>query len=159
MNSLFGLFAAPTVATGALDLAGQAADAASAPFELLMEMAMQDADASAGVEALGQEDEEAQSLDQQVAEQLQALLESLGVQSDDRVTIEVDNATGELSVLDDHPLAGEIEAALHGDAQLAGNIRRLAARDGLFGAAPFAANSRLEVELAEEQGAPQLTWH
>jgi hypothetical protein len=75
------------------------------------------------------------------------------------VTIEVDNATGELSVLDDHPLAGEIEAALHGDAQLEGNIRRLAARDGLFGAAPFAANSRLEVELAEEQGAAQLTWH
>ncbi|MBA3481048.1 MAG: hypothetical protein H0T51_04440, partial [Pirellulales bacterium] len=149
MNSLFGLLAAPSAATTALDAVGQTADAASAPFELLMEMAMQNVDASAGVEALGQEDEEAESLEQQLAEQLQALLESLGVQSDDRVTIEVDNATGDLSVAGDHPLAAEIEAALHGAAQLEGNIRRLAARDGLFGAAPFAANSRLEVELAE----------
>jgi hypothetical protein len=159
MNSLFGLLAAPSVATTAFDVAGQTADAASAPFELLMEMAMKDADATAGVEALGQEEDEAKSLEQQVAEQLQALLESLGVKSDDRVTIEVDNAAGELSVLDEHPLAGEIEAALHADARLEGNIRRLAAKDGLFGAAPFAANSRLEVELADDQGMPQLTWH
>jgi hypothetical protein len=149
MNSLFGLLAAPSAATAALDAVGQTADAASAPFELLMEMAMQDADASAGVDALGQEDEEAKSLDQQVAEQLQALLESLGVQSDDRVTIEVENPSGDLTVAADHPLASEIEAALRSDDQLSGDIRRLAARDTFFGAAPFAANSKLDVDFQD----------
>jgi hypothetical protein len=157
MNSLFGLFAAPTVATGALDLAGQAADAASAPFELLMEMAIKDADASSSVDAINEEDEEAKSLDQQVAEQLQALLESLGVKSDERVTIEVENPSGDLSVSKDHPLAGEIEASLRSDQQLSGNIRRLAQRDAFFGAAPFAANSKLDVEF-EGGSQVRLDW-
>ena len=158
MNSLFGLLAAPSAATGALELAGQAADVASAPFELLMETAMKDADASSGVDALSQEDEEAKSLDQQVAEQLQALLESLGVKSDERVTIEVENPSGDLTVAADHPLAGEIEASLRNDEQLSGNIRRLAPRDAFFGAAPFAANSKLDVEVVEDQAVASMDW-
>jgi hypothetical protein len=158
MNSLFGLLAVPSAATGALELAGQAADAASAPFELLMEMAMKDSDETSGVDAFGQEDEEAPSLDQQVAEQLQALFQALGVKSEERVTIEVDNPSGDLSVADEHPLAGEIEAALRSDEQLSGNIRRLAARDAFFGAAPFAANSKLDIEVAEDLAVARMDW-
>jgi hypothetical protein len=123
-----------------------------------MEMAMKDADASSGVDALSREDEETKSLDQQVAEQLQELFQALGVKSEERITIEVENPSGNLSVSKDHPLAGEIEASLRSDQQLSGNIRRLAERDAFFGAAPFAANSKLDVEVAEDQIAPQLTW-
>ena len=156
MNALFGLLAAPA-ATSALDLAGRTADAASAPFELLMQMAMKSAEPTAAVEELAEESE-TESLQQQVARQLQELLQSLGIAPGDRVTIEVDNATGDLEVGDDHPLAGPIEAALDSDAQLEENIRRLAEQDALFGAAPFAANSKLQVEVAEEQSSALLEW-
>jgi hypothetical protein len=147
MNSLFSVFAAPAAANGAVQLAGQAADAATAPFELLMEMAMKDADATAGADALTQETEEVQALDQQVADALQSLLTSLGVKDDDRVTIEVENPSGDIKVAADHPLSGEIEAAIRSDGQLSGKLRRLAERDTFYGSVPFAANSKLDVEF------------
>ncbi len=156
MNSLFGLLAAPAAAS-AIDLAGRTADAAATPFELLMQMAAKAAEPTASVDDFT-DDTEPESLQQQVARQLQELLQALGLPSGDRVTLEVDNATGDVFVDDDHPLAGEIEAALRSDSQLEENVRRLAEIDGLFGAAPFAANSKLEVEVAEDQRLADLRW-
>lgn len=156
MNSLFGLLAAPAAAS-AIDLAGRTADAAATPFELLMQMAAKAAEPTAPANDFTDKTE-GQSLQEQVARQLQELLQALGMQSGDRVTIEVDNATGDLLVDDEHPLAGEIEAALRSDSQLEKNVRRLAEIDGLFGAAPFAANSKLQVEVAEDQSLAELRW-
>ena len=157
MNSLYGLLAAPTAAT-ALDLAGRSAKAAATPFELLMQMAVEAAAPNSSVEESAQGGDEAQSLQEQIARQLQEMLASLGVEAGDRVTIKVDSATGDLSVSDVHPLASEIEAALASDSKLAEDVRRLAEIDGLFGAAPFAANSKLDVEVAEDQSTALLQW-
>jgi hypothetical protein len=155
MNPLYGLLAAPAAST-AIDFAGRTAKAVATPFELLLQAATQSTAPTAADDS-GEQAEDASTLHDQVAQQLQELLESLGVAPGDQVTLRVDNATGEISA-DDHPLSDAIEAALRTDSQLQSDIRHLAEADGLFGAAAFVADSKLQVKVAEDQRLATLAW-
>jgi hypothetical protein len=156
MNGIYGLFAAPTAAT-AVQAIGGLAEAATTPFDMLLKAAMTSNKASAvneGTKALDGDE----GLQEQVAGQLQQLLESLGVSAGEQVNLRVDRATGEVSVRDDHPLAGAIEESIRSNAQLVEEIRRLAEIDDVFGQAAFAVDSELRVEVAEDRAAARLEW-
>src|SRR5687768_16077177 len=111
MNSLLGLLAAPTAAKVA-DMAGRTAKVAATPFELLLKAAVGDAASTVDSGDANQGAEESEDLEQQVARQLQELLSSLGVGAGERVTLRIDDATGEIKVDDNHPAAAAIEEAL-----------------------------------------------
>jgi hypothetical protein len=155
MNPLYGLLAAPAAST-AIDFAGRTAKAAATPFELLLQAATKATEPTAASNDGDEPADESASLHNQVAQQLQQLLESLGVASRDRVTLRIDSDTGKITA-DDHALAGEIEAAVQGNSKLREDLRRLAQSEPLFGHSPFA-DSELTVELADEQGAATLSW-
>jgi hypothetical protein len=157
MNSLIGLLATPTAATVA-DLAGRTAKVAASPFDLLLKAAVGATDSIAPSGSAIQTPEKSEGLEEEVARQLQELLESLGVPTGDCVTLRIDDASSGVSVDDDHPSAAAIDDALRGDAELSADIRRLAEINGLFDGSPFISNSKLRVEVAEDQSAALLDW-
>jgi len=157
MNTLFGLLAAPTAAT-AVNAVGQTAKAAAAPFEMLLKAAMSVNESGATSDESQEADDDAGSLQDQVARQLQQLLQSLGVAAGERVSINVDTASGDITVDDAHPLAAAIEEALRSDSQLEADVRRLAEINGLFDNSPFVNESELRIEVAEDQAAALLEW-
>jgi len=157
MNGLYGLFAAPTAAT-AFEAVSGAVAAAATPFDALLKAAMSANESSAaGNEAQGDGDDN-EPLQDRVARQLQELLGSLGIAAGERVRLHVDSASGDVTVADEHPLAAAIEESLQNNAHLEADIRRLAEINGLFGHAPFANDSELEIELSEYQDAALLEW-
>jgi hypothetical protein len=157
MNALYGLFAAPTAAT-AIEAVSGAINAATTPFDALLKAAMSANESSAvGNEAKSDADDN-EPLQDRVARQLQGLLGSLGIAAGEHVRLHVDSASGEVSVADEHSLAAAIEEGLNNNEQLEADIRRLAEINGLFGHAPFANDSELEIELSEDQDAALLAW-
>jgi hypothetical protein len=152
MNAIYGMLAAPS----AVNMAGRAAKAAATPFELLLQAASQATESTVAENEPVAEADDASTLQNRVARQLQQLLESLGLAAGDRVTLRIDQGSGEIQV-DDHPLANDVEAAIENDSQLKAEIKRLAELDSLFDSAPFM-DQELRVEVAEGQGAAALQW-
>lgn len=153
MNSIASLFAAAPA--GAFDLTARAVKAASTPFEMFLQAA-QGSEASA--EARGEEhaSDEGATLEQRLGRQLRQLLDSLGVQPGDQVTLSV-SESGDI-VADGHPLANEIEQAINEDAGLKADLKQLTDIEGMFDPSPFFGDARLEVEVAEAADAAILSW-
>jgi len=157
MNGLYGLFAAPTAAT-AIEAVSGAINAAATPFDALLKAAMSANESSAAGNEAQQDGDDNEPLQDHVARQLQELLGSLGIEAGERVRLQVDSASGDVSVADEHPFAAAIEESLNNNERLEADIRRLAEINGLFGHAPFGSDSELEIELSEDQDAALLAW-
>jgi hypothetical protein len=150
MNPISSLFAGP-----ALDFTTQTVKAAAMPFDLLLKAASLNAESTAAASAAEESTEDA-SLPERVAQQLQELLESLGVQPSDRVVLGVDKGTGDVTARD-HPLASEIEAAINGDDALKADLQELAKVEDVFDSSPFFGDVKVDVELSED-GDAHLNW-
>jgi hypothetical protein len=153
MNSIASLFAAAP--SSALDFPTQTVKAASTPFQMLLQAA-QGADAAAGSTGDQQHADEAETLQQRLARQLQELLESLGVQPGEEVTLSV-SESGDI-IADGHALANDIESAINDDARLKADLKQLTENEGLFDPSPFFNDARLEVEVADDAGSAILSW-
>jgi hypothetical protein len=151
MNALSPLLAGPT-----LDFATRTVKAAAMPFELLLKAASQGVESTAEAGAAEPSADE-QSLPERVAQQLQELLESLGVQPGDRVVLGVDKGTGDVTA-QDHPLAAEIEAAINGHGSLRTDLQELAKSEDVFDTSPFFAATKVDVELSDDGGGASLFW-
>lgn len=156
MNSLFGIFAAPT-ALGVVDAVRQTASAVATPFHAVLESAM-GASEQTGEAPNGDEGSHCNDLQGKVAQRLQQLLTSLGMQPGEQVTLEVDDWTGDVTVAGRHPQADAIEDALASDGELIGWIRQLGEIEGRFDGSPFKSTSMLQVEISGEQSAARLQW-
>ena len=150
MNAISSLLAGP-----ALDLTTRTVKAATVPFEVLLKAASQTAESTA---ESGTTDEptEKLSLPERVAQKLQELLQSLGVQPGDRVILGIDKRTGDVTA-HDHPLAAEIEAAINGDDALKADLQQLAKAEDVFDPSPFFGDAKVDIELSED-GDAQLNW-
>ncbi|MCC6494092.1 MAG: hypothetical protein IT424_13850 [Pirellulales bacterium] len=157
MNSLLGVFAAPTALSGASVLR-QTAKAVAAPFETLLTSALESADKPTGADLQSGVTDGAGTLREHVAASLQQVLASLGLQPGEHVTLEVDDWTGDVTVADSHPLADAIETALRDNAELAAQLRRLGEAEGQFDGSPFKSASKLSVELGDTRSAARLQW-
>ena len=151
MNPISALMAGPT-----LDFTTRTVKAAAMPFEMLLKAASQSAESTAKVGAAAESTEEA-SLPERVGQQLQELLQSLGVQPGDRVVLGVDKGSGDVSA-QDHPLAAEIEAAINGDATLKADLQALAKAEDVFEPSPFFGDAKVEVTASEEGDRAVLNW-
>jgi hypothetical protein len=151
MNAISSLLAGPT-----LDFTTRTVKAAAMPFELLLKAASQSAESTAEAGAAEKSTEEA-SLPERVAQQLQELLESLGVQPGDRVVLGVDKGTGDVTA-HDHPLAAEIAAAINGDEHLKADLQQLAKAEDVFDPSPFFGDAKVDVELSDDGDGADLTW-
>lgn len=146
MNALYGLLAAPT-AGAAVSAVGRAADAARAPFELLLEQAIA---AGSSVDAKNGATDETAAFDERVAQQLQQLLMAAGLEPGDAVTLEIDHITGDVTVDGDDSRAQAVEEALHGDPALVDVLRQLVDRDDPQTARHYLRPTRLEVQLGDD---------
>lgn len=154
MNSLLGIFAAPT-ALGAVGAVRQTAAAVASPFQAMLESAI-GASEQAGEAALG-DGSPSDGFQEMVAQRLQQLLASLGIQPGDQVTLEVDDWTGDVTVAGSHPQADAIEEALANDGELTGWIRQLGELEGRFDGSPFKSTSKLQIE-SSDQSMARLRW-
>jgi hypothetical protein len=151
MNPISSLLAGP-----ALDFTTQTVKAAAMPFDLLLKAASQSAESTAEASAAEESTEEA-SLPERVAQQLQELLESLGVQPGDRVVLGVDKGTGDV-IAHDHPLAAEIEAAINGNDSLKADLHQLAKAEDIFDSSPFFGDAKVDVEISDDDSGALLSW-
>lgn len=156
MSSLLGLLAAPA-AFGAVNAVQQTAKVAASPFDALLRSAMGPDHAPSATAAAACGDE-ADSLEQQIAQRLQELLTSIEVQPGERMTLEVDDWTGDISVLGNAPNAAAIEEVIASDRELISAIKQLAHIEGRFDGSPFKSKSSLAVEVGGNGEAAKLQW-
>jgi hypothetical protein len=133
----------------------QAAEAASVPFEKLLQAA-QAAHASPEAQDNDSSSDQSASPQQRLARKLQELFTSLGLQPGEQATLSV-SETGDI-LADGHPQANEIETALNGQDGLKADLKQFIDEEGLFDPSPFFADARLEVKVAEDADLALLNW-
>lgn len=157
MDSLISIMAARTAAT-ALDLGSKTIAAATKPFELILHAATQDADHADGAAAANDETDATTDVDQRVAEQLQELFQSLGLESGDRIELRIDRASGEIAVRGYHPAAAAIDDAIRQRPELAEDLRHIAELTEQFNDGFASVETELTVEVGGEGETAVLEW-
>lgn len=157
MTSLFGLLTKPLTSTlGAA--AGPALHASAMPFEAFLNAARATTSAADSSDDSETEDGNSDSLQDRVAVDLRKLLASLGVDEGDRVQLQVDRESGEITVGNNQPLAAVIQDALKQDKPLADDVRRLAKTNDFFQGSSYKGEIELEIDMGAEQPSDLLQW-
>jgi hypothetical protein len=155
MNTLFGIAAAPTAARAAVNATSGAINAFTQPFGKFFQAAVDEGEGAAGAESAAKA-QEAASLQDRLARQLQELLTAVGAESDEEASIRFDEITGEIQV-DGHHSASAIEAAIKSNPQLITDLQRLAELQSQFDPSVSPTDWEIDARVTES-GAALLSW-
>ena len=155
MNSLFGLAALPAAGAAANAFNG-ATSAMTRPFGKFFQEAVEQSDPTADAESDALM-AEANSLQDRLARQLQALLTSLGVAADEEASIRFDQTTGQVMV-DGHHASSAIQSAIQSDPQMLADMQRLAELHSQFDPNVSTEQWELQARVMENERSALLRW-